>query len=142
MKQIRSINPEVLATFEAYPESTKNKLLFLRQLIFEVAAETDGVGEIEETLKWGQISYLTPETKSGSTIRIDQVDADAGQYAMYFHCRTTLVDSFKQLYPDEFEYGGNRSILFEKEDDIPVDALKQCIAQALTYHASKKRRHR
>ena len=48
----------------------------------------------------GQPSYLTPETKSGSTIRIDQVKAAAGQYAVYFHCQTDLVETFRELYPE------------------------------------------
>jgi hypothetical protein len=131
-------NPQVDAVFDAYPEMTKAKLLFLRQLIFEVAAETDGVGELEETLKWQQPSYLTATSKSGSTIRIDQVDAEEGQYAMYFNCNTTLLDTFRQRYPDEFEYQGDRAIVFDASDDIPVDELKECIALALTYHLTKK----
>ena len=48
------------------------------------------------------------ESKSGSTIRIDQVKAEAGQYAVYFHCQTDLVETFRELYP-ELRYGGNRS---------------------------------
>ena len=31
---------------------------------------------------------------SGSTIRIDQVKSAAGQYAVYFHCQTDLVETF------------------------------------------------
>jgi hypothetical protein len=62
--------------------------LALRRLILDTARTTDGAGRIEETLKWGQPSYLTPETKSGSTVRIDHVDGK--QYAIYFHCQTDL----------------------------------------------------
>jgi len=57
----------------------------------------------------GQPSYLTAESKSGSTIRIDQVKAEAGQYAVYFHCQTDLVETFRELYP-ELSYSGNRAI--------------------------------
>ena len=66
-------NPEVAALFERYPKEIKAKLLSLRQLIFDVASKTSGVGELEETLKWGQPSYLTTQTKSGSLVRIDQM---------------------------------------------------------------------
>ena len=96
------------AVFDAYPKPVKAKLLALRRLIFDTAKATKGVGALEETLKWGQPSYLTPETKSGSTIRIDQVKAEAGQYAVYFHCQTDLVETFRELYP-ELRYGGNRA---------------------------------
>ena len=71
--------------------------LALRKLIFDTAAQTEGVGELEETLKWGQPSYLTPETKSGSTIRIDGSGGD-GRCAVYFICHTNLVESFRELY--------------------------------------------
>ena len=87
------------AAFDAYPKPLKPKLLALRRLILDTARTTKGVGALEETLKWGQPSYLTPETKSGSTIRIDQVKSGADQYAVYFHCQTNLVETFRELYP-------------------------------------------
>ena len=130
--------PEVAAVFETYPKEVKTKLLFLRQLIFDVASDTDGVGELEETLKWGQPSYLTTESKSGSLIRIDQIKSQEGRYAMYFHCQTTLVDTFKEIFRDDFEFEGNRAIVFEKTDQVPVKELRHCIALALTYHLNKK----
>ena len=96
----------------AYPKPVKAKLLALRRLIFDTAKTTKGVGALEEALKWGQPSYLTTESKSGSTVRIDQVKAEAGRYAVYFHCQTDLVETFRELYP-ELRYGGNRSILLD-----------------------------
>lgn len=132
-------NAEVAAVFAAYPKDVKTKLLFLRQLIFDVASETDGVGALEETLKWGQPSYLTTKSKSGSLIRIDRIKSQEGKYAMYFHCQTTLIDTFKEMYPGKFEFGGNRSIVFSGDDAPPENALRHCIAMALTYHLDKKR---
>ncbi len=132
-------SPEVAAVFATYPKAVKTKLLFLRQLIFDVASKTDGVLELEETLKWGQPSYLTTQSKSGSLIRIDQIKSQEGGVAIYFHCQTTLVDTFKEMFRDVFKFGGNRSILFDKTDKIPVKELHHCIALALTYHLNKKR---
>ena len=40
-------------------------------------------------------------------------EAAAGRYAVYFHCQTDLVETFRELYPTEFSFGGNRSILFD-----------------------------
>ena len=131
-------NPEVAAVFEAYPPDIRAKLLFLRQIILETAHETEGVGAIEETLKWGEPSYLTPETKSGSTVRIDWKPDQEEQYAIYFKCTANLVVAFRERYPKTFRYGGDRSILFNLEDDVPVEELKSCIALALTYHRNKK----
>jgi len=135
-------NPEVAAVFETYPKEIKPKLMFLRQLIFNVASRTDGVGALEETLKWGQPSYLTTQTKSGSLVRIDQIKSQEGKYAMFFHCQTTLVDTFKEMYRDKFEFGGNRSIIFNIKDTVPVDELSHCVSMALTYHLDKRQNNR
>jgi uncharacterized protein DUF1801 len=131
-------NAAVEAVFGAYPSPVKSKLLALRWLIFDTAKATNGVGTLEEALKWGQPSYLTAESKSGSTIRIDQVKAQAGQYAVYFHCQTDLVATFRELYP-ELRYGGNRSILLDASEKLPEAALRHCVALALTYHARKRK---
>ena len=132
-------DPAVDAVFDAYPKPLKARLLALRRLIFDTAKTTKGVGALQETLKWGQPSYLTPQTKSGSTIRIDQVKSTSGQYAVYFHCQTDLVETFRELYPREFSYGGNRSILLNAQDEVAETALRHCVALALTYHLNKRK---
>ena len=132
-------DPAVDAVFSAYPEPVKAKLLALRRLIFDTAKSTKGVGALQETLKWGQPSYLTTETKSGSTIRIDQVKSAADQYAVYFHCQTDLVETFRELYPTELSFGGNRSIILNAAEQIPEAALRHCVALALTYHLGKRK---
>jgi len=124
------------AVFEAYPQPVKSRLLALRRLILDTAKTTKGVGALEEALKWGQPSYLTTESKSGSTIRIDHVKAEAGRYAVYFHCQTDLVETFRELYP-ELRYGGNRSIILDAGEKLPEKALRHCVALALTYHLGK-----
>ena len=129
---------EVAAVFEAYPAEIRMRLMDLRQLVFDTARTTSGVGELEETLRWGEPSYLTTGSRSGSIIRIDSRNPE--EYAIYFHCQTDLIDRFKQRYPTEFEYDGNRSIVFEKNTKIPRAELSQCIAQALTYHLDKEKR--
>ena len=136
MKQIEFKEPEVAAVFAAYPEKFITKLMFLRELIFDTAAKTEGVGELEETLKWGEPSYLA---KKGSTIRINWKKKLGDQYAIYFKCTSLLVPTFKKLYPTEFEYEDNRAIHFNINDDIPVKKLSHCIKIALTYHTIKKK---
>jgi hypothetical protein len=131
-------NAAVDAIFAGYPSPVKSKLLALRRLILDTAKRTEGVGALEETLKWGQPSYLTTESKSGSTIRIDRVKTEAGRYAVYFHCQTDLVETFRELYP-ELRYGGNRSILLDAGDRLPEASLRHCIALALTYHLRKRK---
>ena len=137
-KPAKNSTAAVEAVFDAYPKPVKAKLLALRRLILDTAKATKGVGALEETLKWGQPSYLTAQTKSGSTIRIDQVKPEPGHYAVYFHCQTNLVETFRELYP-ELRYGGNRGILLNAQDKLPAAALRHCVALALTYHLGKRK---
>lgn len=125
-------DPAVAAAFDAFPDEARPGLLAMRDLIFEVAAETDGVGALEETLKWGQPAYLTPETKSGSTIRLG-APQDGGA-ALYAHCQTTIISDFRGLFPDEFSYEGNRAVRFAEDDDLKPEALSLLIKSALTNH--------
>jgi hypothetical protein len=128
----------IAQVFDAYPRHVRDRLLDIRQLVFDVAAAIPGVGDIEETLKWGQPSYLTTQTKSGSLIRIDQLKKRADGYGVYFHCQTTLVDTFREMYRDVFTFDGNRCILFSTDDAVPINALSDCIALALTYRLRKR----
>ena len=132
---MKKINKQQVAEiFENYPKDMRNKLMFLRQLVFDVASEAEDVGDVEETVKWGEPSYVT---KGGSTIRMDWKRSAPEQYAMYFHCRTKLVDTFKELYSGKLKFEGNRAIIFGENDQIPVDELKHCIYLSLTYHSKK-----
>lgn len=134
------MNPDVNDKFESYPRHIRPKLEFLRSLIFEVAANTPTVGKLEETLKWGEPSYLTSESKSGTTIRIDWKAKTPDQYAMYFNCKTTLVEDYRSLFGDTLAFGGNRAILFGVNDSLPENEVRACIGMALNYHVDKKKR--
>lgn len=127
-------NTAVAQVFDACPPALRPKLLALRELIFETAAATDGVGPLEETLKWGEPAYLTSHSKSGSTIRIGWKKADPSRYAMYFNCQTNLIETFSLLFPGEFRFEGRRAIVFDESDAVPSDSLACCIAAALTCH--------
>ncbi|REF27963.1 uncharacterized protein DUF1801 [Xenorhabdus cabanillasii] len=131
-------NDEVYSVFNNYPERYQKILLTIRELIFDVASETAGVGLITETLKWGQPSYLTLETGSGTTIRLDRFGHS--HVAIFFHCQTTLVDTFKTLFP-ELIYSKNRAIVLDPEDDLPTNELSICIEMSLTYKLRKKNKH-
>jgi hypothetical protein len=124
----------VAQAFEAFPPTLRRKLLRLRALIFDTAAATPGVGTLQETLKWGEPAYLTSQSKSGSTVRIGWNKKRPTQYAMYFNCQTTLVETFRTLFPDDFRFEGHRALVFEETAAVPTDALAYCIAAALTYH--------
>jgi len=134
------IKPAVAEVFDSYPAPIKKRLLEMRKIIFNVAAKTDGVGPLEETLKWREPSYLTSQTGAGSTIRIAPVRKSSGKFAIYFNCKTTLLDTFAELYPQSFQFEGNRALVFDVQEALPQKALEHCIALALTYHLKKASR--
>lgn len=125
---------EVNLVFDNYPNTVQHRLIALRELIFETAREIDEINTIQETLKWGEPSYLTTH---GSTIRIDYKSKTPRQYAMYFKCTSRLVEVFKTFFNNQFNFEGNRAITFKLEDEIPTKELKQCIKAALIYHKVK-----
>nr|WP_273273550.1 DUF1801 domain-containing protein [Roseivirga sp.] len=106
----------------------------MQRLIIETAKEVEQIEWLEETLKWGEPSYVT---KIGSTLRIDWKPKNPDQYAMYFQCTSKLVPSFKEKFGDLFNYEGTRAIVFQLNEELPLHELKQCIKAALTYHKVK-----
>src|SRR5690606_8023652 len=96
--------------------------------------EIEEISKLEEALKWGEPSFLT---KSGSTVRIDWKKTKPDQYAIYFQCTSRLVPTFKMVYKNVFKFEGNRAIIFQLEDNIPKEELKNCIKATLMYHKVK-----
>ena len=127
-------NPKVDERFAGYPDEVRDKMQFLRELVIETAEETEGIDELEETLKWGEPSFVT---KNGSTLRMDWKERAPNQYAMYFQCTSRLVDTFRMVFDHKFRFEGNRAIVFQLNQKIPVEELKECIKASLTYHNVK-----
>lgn len=127
-------NPQVKEKFESYPDFVRKKMYYLRDLVIQTANELEGLEMLEETLKWGEPSYIT---KNGSTLRMDWKESKPDEYAMYFHCQTKLIDTFKELYRDQFKFEGNRAIVFSCNEYVAENELKHCISIALNYHKLK-----
>ena len=136
MKQLEvKTEPKVELVFANYPDQVREKMLGLRALVIEAAEELEGISSIEETLKWGEPSYLT---KHGSTLRMDWKPKAPNQFAMYFKCTSRLVETFRIVFKNKFAFEGNRAIVFKMEDQIPKHELKECIKATLTYHKVKQ----
>lgn len=135
MKNLQiTTNPAVQQVFDKYPPKVKKKIEKLRNLVLEVAGEVEHINHLEETLKWGEPSYLV---KHGSTLRMDWKNKNPDQYAMYFKCTSQLVPTFKLVFGKIFTYEGKRAIVFNLEEEVPVAELKKCIQATLTYHKVK-----
>ncbi|MET1079436.1 MAG: DUF1801 domain-containing protein [Pseudomonas sp.] len=130
--------PAVQTVFAAYPSEIRARLLNLRQLIFETAAATPGVGPLEECLKWGEPAYLTTQSHSGSTLRLGWKPSQPAHYALHFNCRTDLVETIGLAFPGVFHCIGSRSLVFDQDAVPPLGALQRCVGMALTYHLRNK----
>lgn len=124
---------EVQYKLNSYPDPISDRLIKLRSLIMEIA-ETQGLGAVEETLKWGEPSYAV---KSGSPVRIDWKEKSPEQYFIFFNCNTKLVETFRQLYPNELQFQGNRAIVLAVDTPLPEDTIRHCLALALDYKRVK-----
>jgi Domain of unknown function (DU1801) len=128
----------VAAVIATYPEDIRPGVMAVRRLIFHTAEHTPAVGPLTEALRWGQPSYLTATSRSGTTIRLGWNRLRPHAYSMYVHCRTNLIDTFDTLYPDAFQLVGKREIRFDPHRAVPTDELSHCIELALTYHLTRR----
>ena len=110
----------------------------LERIICDVAEKLikdEAFGELTATTKWGQQAFLPNQPNVGTTVRIDSVGDE--QVGLFVHCQTTLVASWRKTFPN-FQYDGNRAILFEIGQRLPEAAIRACVEQALTYHVRRR----
>jgi Domain of unknown function (DU1801) len=125
-------DPGNLAGFEAQHLA---QLRPLRQLILDTAAATPTVGELWESLKWGEPSYTPLRKATGSSVRL--APRRDGKVSVNFICHTGLVGRFREIYGEKLEFEGNRTIVIDTGKPFPEQELRHCIAMALTYHLAK-----
>jgi hypothetical protein len=130
----RVSDPGVKAAFASYPQEMRWALEDLRNTILDVADAIRDVGRIEENLKWGQPAYRPVSPRTGTTLRIGPMTDSETDYALFFHCQTSLAEDFETLYPGVFNIVGNRALVFSLGDVPPDLPLRHCIALALAYH--------
>ncbi|WP_284369922.1 hypothetical protein [Sulfitobacter pacificus] len=137
IKNMPAVPPDILPAFEKFGARQRAVLLTLRQMIFDVAQSDPRIGSLEEALRWGEPAYLTSQNKTGSTIRLG-VEKTSGLPALFFNCNTSLVEGFRQQFGNALKYSKNRAVLVDTAEGQTNDALRLCIAAALTYHLRKK----
>ena len=130
----RVSDPAVKAAFASYPQEMCWALQDLRNTILDVASAVRGVGQVEESMKWGQPAYRPVAPRTGTTLRIGPMPNSETDYGLFVHCQTTLAQDFEALYPGVFNIVGNRALVFSLGDVAPEVPLRHCIALALTYH--------
>lgn len=127
--------PAIERIFSNYEEPYKSKLLEIRDLIFKTAEKNPEVGKLTESIKWGQPTYSTLETKSGTPVRIDRFGDS--EVAIFFNCHTVLIDRFRELFSKELNFSKNRAIIIDPLQNLPIAQLEFCISSAFVYHKEK-----
>lgn len=136
-KKLIFADPGVADVYAQIPQNILERLLRIRELIFQVAASDPRIGAVTETLKWNEPAYLTQETRSGSTIRLGRLKNSDTEYAIYFNCQTTLVPEFRKKFGQVFRFEKNRALLLSCEKELPEKEITECIRAALLYHHIK-----
>lgn len=126
---------QVAEVFGCFPNPQRAGLLVLRSLIYSCAADLPQIGRLQETLKWGQPAYLTPDKRAATTLRLGC--PKSGGFALYVHCQSNVIPAFRQVFPEYFRFENTRAVLFETEADIQPDKLRLLLIHALTYHLRK-----
>ena len=103
----------------------------LRELIFAAAFEQPIIGELEETVKWGEASFTPVRKNIGSSVRLQP--RKNGDVALMFICTTGLVEWFQDIYPGVFKTQGKRALVFSAGENMPEPEIKHVIAMALTH---------
>ncbi len=129
--------PEPVAEIvKTYPDGVRKRFATIRNMIHEEADRLDA-GPMTEALRWGEPAFLTDASRTGTTIRLAWKPKSPGTLALFVHCQTTLIDAWRDRFP-ELGFDGNRALLLPLEDDLPEDALRICISDALIYHRRKR----
>lgn len=123
---------KVEQAFDLDDAEARQGLLSLRALIFEIAAELPEVGPIKEALRWGQPAYLTPTTKSGTTIRLG-VPKNA-RFGLFVHCQSQVIPEFLATFPAWDRVEGTRAVLFDHPKEVEPMRHGWLIKRALIYH--------
>ncbi len=118
------------ALIEEYPPEIRKRFQEFRNLVMQVLSEIESVSRLDINIKWGEPSF---RSNIGSPFRFGWKPTNPNNFGIYFICTTTLVETFKQLYPGLFKFDENRGLIFNLNNTLPKEPLDHCLKLALTY---------
>lgn len=118
----------------AWPKDAQTHFHELREIVHDTATANPLVGPLHETLKWGEPSFLTDKSRSGTTLRICWKAKTPDEIGLFVICRTDMLEQVRALFPDAFRYEGTRAAYLPLSQPIPVDAVSYLVSRAQTYH--------
>ncbi|WP_298257228.1 DUF1801 domain-containing protein [uncultured Litoreibacter sp.] len=125
------MSAQICAALTALPDDVAAALREARRAILRIALQTDGVGPLTETLKWGEPAFLTETPKTGTTLRLGRIN---GRAAVMVPCSTTIIEDARQRFGDVPHLSGKRGVILGEDEEL----VEYVIASALTYHIRKR----
>lgn len=129
---------DVAAVVQSYPKDVQARFHEIRRIVLAAAADTPGVGPITETLKWSEPAFLTDASKSGTTIRLAWKASAPDHIGIYLNCRTSLIETVRSIYPNDFLIEGNRALLIAIKTPLPAGPVDHCVRLAQSYHRAPR----
>ena len=125
---------QVRAVFDGCAAPVRAGLWHLRGIILARAADLPEVGRVVEGMRWGQPTYLTPDTGAACSLRIGPVKGVG--FGLLVHCQTGLIQAFIDGPGAGLRRDGNRGILFGAVEEVP-EVTGVLIGWALRYHLAR-----
>ena len=121
---------DIKTVTKQYPDQIQKRFVEFRSIVVNVAENIDDLKWVEESIKWNEPTF---KSNIGSPFRFGWNSKSKDQFGIYFICTTTLVETFKKLYPDFFTFDRNRGLIFQSEQVFVKEPLEHCIELALRY---------
>ena len=137
MPQIKT-DPAFIEKLNGHDEAVSAKLQQFRELVHDIAAALPKGPTLVETLKWGELSFLTEKPRTGTTIRISE--NKRGGLSMYVSCNSQVIDIYRERFAGELECVGNREVILPSDLSANNNKIARHIAVALNYQNEQKAR--
>ena len=129
--------PDLLARIETWPDPAQAHFVALRGLVHEVAAAAN-IGQLDESLKWGQPAWRPVRPRVGSTLRVDWSASAPERLMAFVDCKTNLASEMETRFPGQFSNDGRRALGFDLGAPLDRDAVWTLAHLTLTYHRAKR----
>jgi len=138
MTDIPPLPDTVATTVAAWPVAAQTAFHALRARIQIAALDVPATGPLLETLKWGEPAWLTQVSKSGTTLRVAWKPVHPDEIGVFVNCRTSLLETIREIYPDAFRYDGTRGLWLRLAQPIPEQAMDHLARLAQGYHRNRR----
>ena len=106
--------------------------------LFHLIADENGLGDLDEALKWGQPAWRPKRPRTGSTLRMGWSEVTPDQLALYVDCKTDLAQRMYSLYPDLPRNDGRRALAISLAQAFPEQAMAHLAEMTFSYHLKKR----